>query len=282
VSRVPDLSRVPGCNSCGARLLYRLDVWGDCDRLTQIECYLRSYWNVCPLAQFKKKPIVTKQFWAGLSIAQKLDVFYHDPSLGVGWWIDSRYEVFDFDGDDHEPRADTLVSVRGPRSHAIYEASGEIYNTAKKVGPKCDIDTRASGGLLVLPPTLHQDGKDFYRWYNLAPPSSIPDTLMMLWRQRKVSGQKTGFSLDHLPDEIPYGERNSTLWSFGRSLRAAGADRDHVARRIRQANLELCNPPFSPREIERQIDHIWTHWNDPERWQAEQFANGDRSKSLFV
>jgi hypothetical protein len=242
---------------------------GNCDRLTQIECYLRSDWNVCPLAKFKKKPIFTKEFWRRLSIDQKLDTFYHDPDLGVGLWIDDRYEIFDFDGDS-EPREDTLVSVRGAdltHSHAFFEASGEIYNTVKKVAP--NIDTRASTGLAVLPPTRHESG-DLYRWYNLGAPISIPDALMLLWRQRKTTGKKTGFSLYQLPDEIQYGERNSTLWSFGRSLRAAGADREHIARRIRQANLELCKPPFPPKEIERQIAHIWSHKNDPDRWQGEQ------------
>jgi hypothetical protein len=95
---------------------------------------------------------------------------------------------------------------------------------------------------------------------------------MILWQQRKLAGKKSNFSLYQLPDEILSGERNSVLWSFGRSLRAAGADREHVARRIRQANLERCSPPLSPKEIERQIVHIltWRNSTDPNRWQNRE------------
>lgn len=259
LSRVPDLSRVPETS-----LLYGLGVWGDCDRLTQIECYLKSGWNCVPLRKYTKKPILSKRFWAGLTYEQKMDQWYHDQDLGVGVWLDNGLEVFDFDGGD-DPREDTLVSVRGDHSHAIYEASGEIYKTVKKVSP--NIDTLAAGCLLVLPPSIHESDAQ-YRWYNLAAPITIPDALMLLWQQRKTTPGKTGFTLYQLPDEIPYGERNNTLWSFGRSLRAAGADREHIARRIREANQQRCKPPFLPQEIERQIEHIW-RWRNADDYKPK-------------
>jgi putative DNA primase/helicase len=123
--------------------------------------------------------------------------------------------------------------------------------------------------LVVLPPTKHESG-DLYPWYNLAAPIIVPDSLLALWRLRKTNKQ-TGFSLYQLPDEIPYGERNNVLWSFGRSLRAAGADKEHIARRVREANYKRCKPPFPAWELERQIKHI-CEWHDKPEFRSKAAA----------
>ena len=253
------LSRVPVNQAYASSLgLCALTLWADADRMSLVEFYLKSNLDLCALWPGKKKPIWSKKFAARLTLDQKLDTFYHDQSLGVGVWLDPRFEVFDLDSDRMPLPEDTLVSVRGDHSHVWFEASGEIYNTARKVA--ADVDTRAAGGLLVLPPTPHADG-DYYQWRSLCIPKPVPPEYLALWHNRKIEGARTGVRLYELPQQIEYGSRNNTLWTYGRSLRAAGADREFIAARIRQVNQELCKPPFSPREIERQINHIWT-WRD--------------------
>jgi hypothetical protein len=56
-------------------------------------------------------------------------------------------------------------------------ASGLIYNTVKKVAP--NIDTKAAGGLVVLPPSMHESGAQ-HRWYNVTVPITVPEVVMML------------------------------------------------------------------------------------------------------
>ena len=254
------LSRVPVNQAYSASLgLCAISLWADADRMSLVEFYLKSNLDLCALWPGKKKPIWSKKFAARLTLNQKLDTFYHDSSLGIGVWLDPRFEVFDLDSDRMPLPDDTLVSVRGDHAHVWFEASGEVYNTARKVA--YDIDTRAAGGLLVLPPTLHKDGDDHYQWHSLRIPKPVPPEYLALWRNRRIEGARQGVRLYELPAQIEYGSRNSMLWAYGRSLRAGGADRQFIAARIRQVNQDLCRPPFSPNEIERQIKHI-CEWRD--------------------
>jgi putative DNA primase/helicase len=231
-----------------------------------VEFYLKSSLDLCALWPGTKKPIWTKKFAARLTFDQKLDSFYHDPALGVAVWLDPRFEVFDHDSGRLPLPGDTLVATRGDHAHVWFEASGEIYNTARRIAD--DLDTRSAGGLLVLPPTRHKDG-GFYEWHSLRIPKPVPPEYMALWLNRKIEGARAGVRLYELPERIEYGTRDNTLWSYGRGLKAAGADSEFITRRLRQVNLERCAPPLSPDEIERKIRHVLTWRDDPEKFQAK-------------
>jgi hypothetical protein len=236
-----------------------LDLWGELPRLDLIDCYLKSGWNVCPLRECEKRPVCGRARWAQLDRDAKIDRFYHNPELGVGLWLDSSLCIFDYDS-DRQPE-DTLVAVRGSHSHNYFTGTDEIYNTSKQVAP--DIDTRADGGLIVLPPTRHTSG-DSYQWQALTAPVAVPPSLMALWRTRQATGLPSGYSLSELPAVIPQGQRDATLWSYGRRLKASGVDFDCLDFRLRQVNRERCRPPLPEREVSRKIAHIWRHRNKPD------------------
>jgi len=257
-SRGPD----PACGSCGMRVLVGADLWPQMPRLDVIDCYLKSGWNVCPLRPFEKRPTVTREAWAKLSREQKIDTFYHDERLGVGLWIDADRTVFDYDS-ARPVEVTTLTARRGERHHLHFEGHPEIFNTAKDVAP--DIDTRAVGGLICLPPTIHETG-DPYEWETVTAPVPVPDELLEMWRNRKSRDRATGFCLGDLPAEILYGERDNTLWSYGRRLRASGVIFDEIDMRLRKINQERCAPPFDERYMSAKIRHIWTHRNDSGKW----------------
>lgn len=48
-----------------------------------------------------------------------------------------------------------------------------------------------------------------------------------------------------LPDNIPQGERNTTLFKYGCSLQAKGWADEEVEEELRRANVDLCDPPLS-------------------------------------
>lgn len=244
ISRVPDLMA--------------LDLWGELPRLDQIDVYMRSGWNVTPLVPFGKVPIMSREKWARHSRDEKIDLFWREPELNVGLWI-TQYSVFDYDS-DRQPE-NTLVAIRGSHSHNYFIAHPEIYNTSKEVAD--DIDTRAPGGLIVLPPSVHESGQP-YEWANLRQPKRVPDTLLTAWRNRQTFGGKTGFRLDTLPDIIRQGERDNYLWAFGRSLKASGATKQQIAYQMHVLNRERFKPQFSERVVDRKVEHVWTAPNDPE------------------
>lgn len=53
-----------------------------------------------------------------------------------------------------------------------------------------------------------------------------------------------------LPGTIPEGGRNDALFSYGRSLRAKGADDAEVLDRLSEANAERCAPPLPGSEVQ--------------------------------
>ena len=246
-----------------AQRLVGFDLWHELPKLDLIDCYLKSGWNICPLAQREKKPIFTRDRWSNWKCKHKIDFFSNNPDLGVGMWLDSSLTVFDFDSDRAVP-CETLISKRGDHSHAFFEGHAEIYNLSKinqAADFDGDIDTKARGGLVVLPPTVHESGQR-YEWQNLVAPAPVPESLLQLWRSRR-SGKPTGFHLRDLPNVIIQGGRNNTLWAYGRHLKASGASYDVIAAELVAVNAGQCRPPLHAREVDRLIDHVWSHPNRP-------------------
>jgi len=249
------------CSTCQARPLIGFDLWNDLPRLDLIDCYLKSGWDVCPLAKLQKKPIFTRDRWSQWKREHKIDFFYRNPDFGVGMWLDDSLTVFDFDSDREVP-CTTLISKRGDHSHAFFEAHPDIYSLSKinrTADFNGDLDTKARGGLVVLPPTVHETGMT-YQWANLVAPAPVPESLLQIWRGRP-SGKPTGFQFRDLPDVIMQGVRNDTLWAYGRHLKATGANYDLIAAELINVNRSQCRPPLQDREVDRLIDHVWSYRN---------------------
>lgn len=230
-----------------------LNLWGEMPGLDLIDCYLRSNMNIVPIMPGTKQPAFSQAQWSGLSRDQKIDHFWRNPEHGVGAWLDSRHCVFDYDS-DRQPE-NTLVSRRGAHSHNFFQGDGAIYSTVKALAD--DIDTKANGSLIILPPTIHPSGMP-YQWEILRNPAPIPQKLMLMWNARNTL---TGFTLNDLPRIIREGERDNTIWCFGRRLKAAGATFTEIDRQLRTLNRERCSPRLTDREITRKIQHVWNHRN---------------------
>lgn len=226
-------------------------------RVDLIDCYLKSGWQVTPLVPFGKLPVegMTREKLATISRDDLIDMFYHQPELNVGLWIE-QYTVFDYDS-DRQPE-NTLTAIRGEHSHNYFIAHPDIYNTAKDIAP--DIDTKAPGGLVVLPPSIHHTGQP-YQWGNLCNPKRVPAKLVKLWNDRQTIGGPSGFRLDSLPAIIYEGQRDRYVWAYGRSLRASGIPFQQLDRQLRIFNQQRLRPALSDREITRKIEHVWNHRN---------------------
>ncbi|WP_245489831.1 DUF5906 domain-containing protein [Mesorhizobium sp. M1A.F.Ca.IN.020.03.2.1] len=67
-----------------------------------------------------------------------------------------------------------------------------------------------------------------------------------------------------LPDMIPeggtiYGGRDNTLFKYGCSLRAKGADDEKVTLELRMVNAERCDPPLPRSDVERITKQVLKH-----------------------
>jgi putative DNA primase/helicase len=115
------------------------------------------------------------------------------PSANVGLVTGGpgRLVVLDVDGDDGRQSLTHLEEEHGPLPETLTSATGgggeqrlfhlpddrhldAIGNSVSKLG--AGLDVRASGGQIVVAPSLHRSGRR-YRWLNQAAPADLPDWL---------------------------------------------------------------------------------------------------------
>lgn len=112
------------------------------------------------------------------------------------------------------------------------------------------VDVRANGGYAVFPPSVHPSGGR-YEWLpghspNDMPegPAIIPFALFCL-----IMEDNRGKPVE-VPEEIPEGTRNSTLFSLGCSMRATSFSEGAILAALMVTNEESCSPPLSDQEVE--------------------------------
>ena len=112
------------------------------------------------------------------------------------------------------------------------------------------LDIRAENGNLVLPPSRHTNGK-IYSWELSAhpedrDPGAIPDDLlaMLIADTNKTAG---AFAL---PDTIPAGTRDDTLFKFAAALRAKGMTEAEILDGLKTANGR-CDPPLNEAQLRK-------------------------------
>jgi putative DNA primase/helicase len=130
----------------------------------------------------------------------------------------------------------------------------DLRNTSGKLGR--GIDTRANGGFVVAPPSLHASGNR-YKWVNNSEPAPLPDLLLKLLTEAKPSAAalshdkarpqaKSGASIGAV---IAFHERNSTLTKIAGALRGRGAQLPELEAELLDINTRRCSPPLAEDEV---------------------------------
>ena len=155
------------------------------------------------------------------------------------------------------PVTRTVTTGSGGK-HYHFTCVQHISNSAGVLGEGLDI--RADGGLVIAPGALHKSG-NLYQWDEGRSPADvpmapIPDWLLKLLTAGKKQ-QKTDINID---DPIPEGKRNTTLNSYGFSLRRnQGKTMKEIDRTLHELNRSKCNPPLPEEEVDsivRSIDRL--------------------------
>lgn len=232
--------------------------WHLLERLSLIECYLKSGWNVLPFEPRGKRPVsgITVHSWRRKSIEEKIDYFYTNPTVNVGL-VNCHFTIVDVDSkcnywSDHDKFKNTLTVSTG-RGFQNYFRSDSIVTTTAKVLP--DIDTRCKDSFAVLPPSIHESGKP-YEWINIQVPEPLPIEFRRAWQQSYFdSSVVTGRFI--LPEGIPSGTRNDMLWRFGRSLKCKGLNFFEIDAELKRINQHCCAPPLGRTELDLLIENVW-------------------------
>ena len=255
---------------------------------TLLDCALRYAaigYPVFPCVPGGKTPITAHGFQDATTEAAQIEAWWgQHPNANIAMPT-AGLLVIDVDGAENPWPNDPVkgrdlssspvsLTPRGGRHHIFRQPKGKTWsNTASKIAPK--VDTRANGGYIVVPPSIVK-GKP-YRWAEKAELQTAPDELpeppewvvalldgsgnLFDPGAPRASGEGTASPVtwaapkgeDPLLDAntIPSGQRNATLARLAGTMRRVGMGRDEILAALECANQDRCQPPLSPREVER-------------------------------
>lgn len=152
-------------------------------------------------------------------------------------------ELLDLNG-----TADTLEAVTGSGGRHIYfQAPTEALKSVNG-GLGEGVDTKANGGYVVLPPSVHPNGNAYFWDTEGLSPAPVPPWLLALW-PRVDARRTTPRGAAVLGAPIIDGERNSTLTSLAGALRRRGLGQTAIEAALLAENIERCQPPLPDADV---------------------------------
>ncbi|RLS53453.1 MAG: hypothetical protein DWH91_14430 [Planctomycetota bacterium] len=162
--------------------------------------------------------------------------------------------------------APMALTPSGGRHYVYRQLAGKAWrNTQSEIAPH--VDTRANGGLFVVPPSA-LPGRKVYQWapgYELdVSPDQLPeppDWLIALL-DRSNPDAASSHSLPRVANrttpgnDIPDGQRNGTLAKLAGSMRRVGMSQGEIQAALLTANVDRCKPPLAPREVQRIAESV--------------------------
>jgi Bifunctional DNA primase/polymerase, N-terminal/Primase C terminal 1 (PriCT-1) len=155
------------------------------------------------------------------------------------------------------PETATVYTPRGIHRWFEYPDAACIRNSAGKLVP--GVDVRATGGFVLVPPSIHPSGKK-YRWGE----SETTIAAAPNWLIEKVSAPASGAVAATSADEwadliaagVPEGRRNCSVARLAGHLLRRRIDPFVVLELLRSWNEARCRPPLPDAAVERIVGSI--------------------------
>ena len=238
--------------------------------------YLARGWSVVPVQGRSKRPLIK---WEPLQHSRAKD---KDLEAWFRRWPDANVAlvtgeisglvVLDVDprhgGDDsltelerrYGPLPQTVESISGGGGRHIYFLHpGNVLRN--RVGLTAGVDLRGDGGMIIVPPSVHPNGRR-YEWEVSHHPDDTPLAPMPAWLLALAHGETPylGHSSSHWQDlvreGVAEGERNNTIASLTGHLLWHGVDPAVVAELLLCWNQVRARPPLSDEEVTRTVESI--------------------------
>lgn len=213
--------------------------------------YAARGWRVLPIRPRAKTPLTPRGVYAATSDPARIRRWWAKwPTANVAIATGDGLLVVDVDGPDGEAALADLdlpptLTVQTGRGRHLYFAdpSGE--------GKCCNgildhVDTKAAGGYVLAPPSVHPSGA-IYTWAEGRAPEDLPLAEAPTWA--KPAPQPAPKAKHNLPRLIPEGQRNDTLTRLAGSLWADGLTLDELTTRLLAENEARCRPLLPEAEV---------------------------------
>ena len=221
-------------------------------------------WAVFPLAPNSKLPIkdthghlmasrdpsIIRQWWANWPDANigcfckrsgllVCDLDVKDGHDGPGEWARLKAEC----GFSDDGALENLTPSGG--THKVFSANGARISSSQSTLAD-GIDIKADTGYILLPPSKTPQGQ--YTWEASAHPADMtPAPLPPELETLLVSKRAEPFEL---PERIPSGNRNDTLFRLGCSYRSKEMNESEILAALQAVNTSRCDPPLGDGDLQ--------------------------------
>ena len=173
----------------------------------------------------------------------------------------------------YSPLPETVLALTGGGGvHYVFAHPGSHVPTAVDLlGP--GLDTRADGGYIIAPPSLHKSGKR-YTWEVLhepddTPVAPLPDWVRVLCQE---TAQRTTVDAGA---PIPNHQRNDTLFRHGCRMRRQSFTEVVILAALREMNATQCQPPLAAAEVAKIAASCAKYEPGPSQEDLSKQRNGD-------
>jgi hypothetical protein len=244
--------------------------------------YAELGYRVFPCATGAKHPITPHGFHDGTTNLGRVAEFWRQsPEANLGL-VTQGLLVIDIDGADNpwlQDDPDKLYDLsKAPLSRTANGGRHYIFRQPEGKNWKCTtgqlankVDTRANGGYIIVPPSQLENGNT-YKWVEgnsldrpfeelPEPPDWLTKQLDELHTSRPASSRRQ--TEGGASNDIPSGQRNSTLFSLAGAMRNNGMGAEEILAAISITNQKRCKPPLSEVEVARIVGSMSRYEADP-------------------
>lgn len=231
--------------------------------------YTKKEIPVFPLIPMGKAPLLSKADGGrGYKDATVVEMvvkkrwgYCPEANIGAPTGKASGFFVLDVDGEAGERSLKALEKKYGALPNTVLVTTGkgrhiyfwcpdfEVRNSASVLGAGLDI--RGEGGYIVLPPSIHESGRQYSGVIDANTMADAPEWLLNLIKTVKAKGSKKSKLEENIHAmRLPEGSRNDGLIRYAGQLRRKGLGGEDLLAELLAHNERFCDPPLPREEVE--------------------------------
>lgn len=145
------------------------------------------------------------------------------------------------------PNTRVVITGSGGKHYWFKMPEDDLRNTVGKLGP--GIDTRANGGVAIIPPSNYPGGRTYEFELDIEEGDQTPLADMPEWMKTKFL-EAARAPAGKLDEVIPIGKRDDQLFSLAGSMRRRGATEESIYAALTAQNAN-CEVPLDDKDIKR-------------------------------
>ena len=238
---------------------------------------IRKWWRIWPDANIAL-------FTQGFVV---LDIDEHDKQ-------ESGHESLHELENQYEPLPETwIVETPTGGEHYYFRSNDPRLRAGTRIAP--GIDFRGSGGYVLIPPSIHPNGRQ-YEWEAAHEPKETPLADLPEWLHdlilSKISKAASGGETTEIPETITSGQRNDLLFRAACSLRAKGFTDTEIFAALDEMNKNRCCPPLTDKEIKTIVESAAKYARgsagtrageaDPNKYKPQDFSDSGNAERFTL